>query len=88
MTTTLSSSFVHAATPLRHYRAANRRCNDNNTTYVRAAGGGSDAASQKAELAAMRREVQLKSMQPSQANVVNSIIDLAQQEFGLAGEYD
>lgn len=78
-----AASHAHAVvTPLRR-RSGETNANRRVTTVVHAS---SDASSQKAELAEMRREVQLKSMQPSQANVVNSIIDLAQQEFGLAGE--
>lgn len=46
-----------------------------------------EARAQKEQLAAMRREVQVKAMRPSQANVVNAIVDLAQQEFGLAGTH-
>eukprot|EP00227_Mantoniella_beaufortii_P020058 CAMPEP_0197600154 /NCGR_PEP_ID=MMETSP1326-20131121/32742_1 /TAXON_ID=1155430 /ORGANISM="Genus nov. species nov., Strain RCC2288" /LENGTH=202 /DNA_ID=CAMNT_0043167215 /DNA_START=39 /DNA_END=647 /DNA_ORIENTATION=+ len=41
--------------------------------------------SQKQQMAQMRREVQLRSMEPSVANVLNTVIELAGQEFGLAG---
>ncbi len=41
--------------------------------------------SQKEELAEMRAAVQLANMNPSQENVISAILDLAKQEFGLAG---
>ena len=43
------------------------------------------ASDEKAQLAEMRRQVQLANMNPSQENVVGAILELAGQEFGLAG---
>ena len=43
------------------------------------------ASDEKAQLAEMRRQVQLANMSPSQENVVGAILELAAQEFGLAG---
>jgi hypothetical protein len=43
------------------------------------------ASDEKAQLAEMRRQVQLANMNPSQENVVGAILELAAQEFGLAG---
>jgi hypothetical protein len=85
MATLSSNNLVHAAAPLQRRAHARAR-----TVAARAAAAPdtpAGAQSQKEQLAQMRREVQLKSMQPSQANVVNTIIELAQQDFGLAGEW-
>jgi hypothetical protein len=60
-----------------HRRAVSRR--------AEASGNSSSASEQKRELAAMRAEVQLRSMNPSQENVVSAILDLSKQEFGLHG---
>jgi|TARA_B110000977_G_scaffold142834_1_gene181408 hypothetical protein len=45
----------------------------------------SAAKDQKAELAEMRAAVQLANMNPSQENVLGSILELSTQEFGLTG---
>ena len=60
-----------------HRRTVSRR--------AEASGNSSSASEQKRELAAMRAEVQLRSMNPSQENVVSAILDLSKQEFGLHG---
>ena len=43
------------------------------------------AGDEKSQLAELRRQVQLANMNPSQENVLGAILDLAGQEFGLAG---
>jgi hypothetical protein len=43
------------------------------------------ADDQKRELAAMRAQVQMAAMNPSQENVISAILELANQEFGLTG---
>ena len=43
------------------------------------------ASDEKAQLAEMRRQVQLANMNPSQENVLGAILELSGQEFGLAG---
>ena len=77
----MAASIVAFASPaLPALPAPSRARARRSSVVVRAA-----ADDQKRELAAMRAQVQMAAMNPSQENVISALLDLANQEFGLTG---